>query len=258
MLGETESILVSKISGKSQTIKELLENLHRRDLRNLGSKYGVSSRKISEIVELLLKKRVRKSDILGYPPLSELKYYEDVGVSINERLKAYGIITSPKTPKSPSKLQDIIRHELKLIIDPVIIKKIPKSGILLHGEIEQLIENRLDLFFPSKKMCVYTGPKHNIDVILKDDEETYYLVEVSYSTETKQAIGQLFYYRAVFKDKAKISKIKLVLATNKIDKYVERVCKEAGIILIDVSPKSDFMKSVRTKRTKIQRASDKF
>ncbi|WP_456474788.1 hypothetical protein [Candidatus Pyrohabitans sp.] len=235
------------------TLQKILEDLHIRDLRELGAKFGVSARSKSDLIKKLLDAGITEDEVSAYPSMSEVRNFEDPkGVTIEERIKAYKIAKEYDLSWRTAHLGDRIRRELKLNMDPETIRKVSKYGVLFHEEIEAILKNRPDLFFPSRIMKPYKGPWYNVDVVLIDENGTLYLIEISYSSDTRMAIGQLLYYKKAFELRKKIRNLRLVLITNQVNQIIEEVCNELGIILIDVSPDSIEMKMDRLKRTKIR------
>jgi len=233
--------------------RETLEDLHIRDLREIGKKFGVKGRRKTELINTLLESGVDEIEISEYPSMKDVRNFEDPqGVTIEERIKAYKIAVEYDKSWRTAHLGDRIRRELKLNLDPATIRKVSKYGVLFHEEIEAILKNRPELIFPTREMKVYDGPWYDVDVVLLDEEDTLYLIEISYSSDTRMAIGQLLYYKKVFELKKGITDLRMVLITNHVNQIIEEVCDELGIILVDISPESIETKMDRLKRVTIK------
>lgn len=244
----------------------ILEDLHIRDLKKLGKKFGVSTRKKSDLIKKLINVGITDVEVSLYPLVSKMKNFNSLvglvgesksledkkGVTIEERLKVYKIINEMKNKNNyfkPCRIADRVRRELYINMDSETVDDIFKQGILGHGEIINILKNKPKLFFPTRNMTLYNGTCYDIDIILIDERGIYYLIEVSYSSDTRKGVGQLLCYRKLIEIgfgryeklveiRAKIKDVQLVLITNKINIAIKEVCSDLEIILIDASPHS--------------------
>lgn len=230
-----------------------LENVHVRDLKEIGNKFGVKARKKSDLINSLLEIGISEIEISEYPSLSDLLDFEDEsGVTVEKRILAYKYAVENDKNLKVMEIGDKIRRELKVNVNPEILKKLPKFGVLYHEEIEAILKQKPELFFPSCEMRLYTGPWYDVDIVLIDKLNNYHLIEISYSSDSRMAIGQLLYYKKVFELKEKIDEVELVLITNQTNEIIEKVCYDLDILLIDISPESIHNKLDTLKRAKIK------
>ena len=95
-----------------------LENLHVRDLKEIGNKFGVKARKKSDLINSLLEIGISEIEISEYPSLSDLLDFEDEsGVTVEKRILAYKYAVENDKNLKVMEIGDKIRRELGRVPD---------------------------------------------------------------------------------------------------------------------------------------------